>query len=109
MCKIKRQCDECGQEFIAKRADSYYCSTDCRKTFNNRRAMRGAVVYDLLMAMRYERDLAKKLQLTWTVVCRLAEMYRRQDDVEGRKRSWRRASIVMDELGTAINAREGRL
>lgn len=50
-------CQECEAEFNPKRADQHFCSTKCRKDFNNRRAMRGALLYDAVYAWRTERGL----------------------------------------------------
>lgn len=65
-----------------------FCSAECRKMNNNLRAMRGAQLYDLFMAMRYERDLATELGL-WTNACKLAQKWRMEDERQraGRK-SW---------------------
>lgn len=82
------QCAECGATFEAKRDHAAFCSDGCRKAFNNRRMTRGAELYDLFMAVRYERGLAKLLGL-WTVICRAAELWRDEDrgERDGRK-SW---------------------
>ena len=65
------QCAECGTTFEAKRDHAAFCSDACRKAFNNRRMTRGAELYDLFMAVRYERGLAKVMGL-WSVICRAA-------------------------------------
>jgi hypothetical protein len=81
-------CRECGQTFECQRATALYCSAKCRQTFNNRRAMRGAELYDLFMSMRYERERAAQ-QGVWKFMCRMAKSYRANDERErdGRK-SW---------------------
>jgi hypothetical protein len=83
-----RCCAECGQEFTSIRRWAEFCSPACRSAFNNRRNVRGAQVYDLLMALRYERDEATRLGV-WTDLTRLAAHYKLQDEREraGRK-SW---------------------
>lgn len=84
----KRCCSECGTEFVAKRSHAEFCRTACKTAFNNRRFRIGAVFFDLFMAIRYERDLAKALQL-WSVLCRLAEQTRQDDiDKRGGRKSW---------------------
>lgn len=56
--------------------------------FNNRRRDRGAEIYDLLMAMRFEREKGAQSQL-WTVICTRASAFRDSDNNlrDGRK-SW---------------------
>lgn len=81
-------CRECGQQFECQRSTALYCGTKCRSTWNNRRAMRGAEMYDLVMAMRYEREEAKAKGV-WGFLCRMAQNFRQADELEreGRK-SW---------------------
>lgn len=96
-----RICSECGCEFTTATAHGDFCSSPCRKSFNNRRALRGAELYDLFMALRYERELAAKLKV-WKVICRLAAGYRADDIAErdGRK-SWRSIRKVLERhVGT---------
>lgn len=82
MCK----CRECREEFTPKKSSAAFCSTSCRKTWNNRRAMRGAILYDLFMTQRYQRGLAKKIGV-WAVMCRLAMKWHNEDQSNDR-RSW---------------------
>jgi hypothetical protein len=53
MSTFKKTCDECAEEFTSKKREARFCCTACRKTYNNRRAVRGAELYDLMMACRY--------------------------------------------------------
>ncbi|MGI9297796.1 MAG: hypothetical protein ACR2QC_07850 [Gammaproteobacteria bacterium] len=54
----------------------------------NRRRQRGAVLYDMFMTMRFERDKAAQEQL-WSIMCRQAAHWREQDEKEIHKaRSW---------------------
>lgn len=87
-------CAECGQE--APRAASF-CTVSCRTRFNNRRRQRGAELYDLYMAHRFERDLSQQLGL-FQAINRLASDYRAEDKAEraGRK-SWRKPREVLLE------------
>lgn len=97
---LKKICVECGQGFgahprFAQHAE--FCSTKCRREHNNRRMTRGAVVFDLLMAARYERKLANRLKL-WRQLCRLAMDFRREDHAERNSRkSWRDPRTVLAE------------
>jgi len=92
--KTPRVCRECGQSFHAVTA--LFCGRACRLAFNNRRIQRGGELYDLFMAMRYERGLAKALGV-WKMICRMAQMFRAEDmrDRAGRK-SWRDPETVLE-------------
>ncbi|WP_320409406.1 MULTISPECIES: DUF2116 family Zn-ribbon domain-containing protein [unclassified Aureimonas] len=85
-------CAECGE---AAPAAAEFCSPACRHTFNNRRRLRGAELYDLYMAHRFERPLAKVLGLL-QAMNRLASNYRAEDALwrAGRK-SWRAPQDVL--------------
>jgi hypothetical protein len=94
---LQRSCAECGAPFYvsARYAHAQCCSTLCRKSFNNRRMTRGALLYDLFMTSRYERKLAKKLKL-WRMICRLAMDFRREDrDQRAGRKSWGDAREVI--------------
>jgi hypothetical protein len=92
-----RLCRECGTPLdgdATKRKQ--YCGNACRKTFNNRRAERGALMYDLFMAVRYDRSRAADLQL-WSKLCRYAEDCREKDVAERNGRaSYLPAREVLD-------------
>ena len=85
-------CRECG---AGTRGSPTFCSDPCRKAFNNRRLVRGAELYDLLMCWRYERALAARLHV-WRAVCRLLAKYRGEDRAarEGRQ-SWKRPTEIL--------------
>ncbi len=90
MAKIRTcSCQECGEAMQGRNAAKKFCSQTCRLRFNNRRLQRGAELYDLFMAMRYEREDAKQLGV-WGLMCRMAQQMREEDNKEreGRK-SWR--------------------
>jgi len=57
-------CRECGVAFETTRTDAYFCATACRKTWNNRRATRGAQLYDAAMQWRTERGEAGKVAMS---------------------------------------------
>ena len=102
-------CLECGGP---KGSKGEFCSTGCRTTFNNRRKARGAELYDLVMAQRFDRARAAELGV-FQAFCRLASHYR-QDDNASRagRRSWRAPEAVLDERpylkGIETNVRAGR-
>lgn len=84
--KFKIICQECDKAAMATRPETCFCSQACRTSFTNRRRDRGAVLYDLFMAHRYDRDRAKEQEL-FKLMCRAAEDFHRQDKEDGR-RSW---------------------
>lgn len=95
MAKAKRIqpqncCRECGLslEGLGLRQGAVFCKPEHRKAWNNRRMIRGAELYDLVMAIRYERDFASQRNLM-TVMSNLARAYRDADNAlrDGRQ-SW---------------------
>lgn len=85
---FNRTCSECGVTFQGERRHAEFCTGECKTMFNNRRKNRGSIIYDMFMAMRYERDLAKKFG-AWTDMCKLAAHWRREDmEKREARRSW---------------------
>lgn len=86
--KFERYCVECGGRFDAASRKAEFCCSAHRYDYSNRRRSRGSDLYDVFMAMRFERGLAKVYGL-WTLMCRMAEAWRDEDKREraGRK-SW---------------------
>jgi hypothetical protein len=105
-----RTCRECGERFSSKRASGEFCSPLCRRNFGNRRLLRGAAFYDLVMAIRFDRDAAEA-DGAWSLLCRMAAAFRAEDDAEraGRK-SWdstakvraRNLSIIAKLVGVNV-------
>lgn len=66
-------CFECGAAIAPKRIKDArragqapsYCSTACRKAFNNRRAMQGAELLDAFARMRVTRDPEERRYAYW--------------------------------------------
>lgn len=86
--KGQRCCQECGAAFTARRSASLYCSAKCRSDWSNRRNMRGAILYDLKMAERYERTDATEAGLL-AVMNRLCADWRNEDNARrAGRRSW---------------------
>ena len=83
----QRCCLECGKAFTARRKVSLYCSAKCRSDWSNRRNMRGAILYDLKMAERFERDDAKDASVL-SIMNRLCADWRDEDN---RRRSGRKS------------------
>lgn len=88
-------CHECGNPIPAPSKASF-CDKACRNSYDNRRQLRGAKIYDLFMATRYDRLTAKDLGV-WTYLCRMGEDFRDEDvrEREGRP-SWRDPKTVID-------------
>lgn len=103
----RRACQECQNEFSPSRYTSKFCSVKCRKEFNNRRAMRGAILYDAFMGHRYDRKAAADAGMDWKFICRIGEMFHAQDEAEGRV-SARPVKEVMEDYGCQVNARISR-
>lgn len=89
IAKKQCACRECGEGYQrGAAAEKEFCSTPCRQSFNNRRMQRGAQLYDLFMALRFNRPLANTLN-AWSLLCRLASEWRSHDQVEREGReSW---------------------
>lgn len=49
MPRVTRKCLECGETFAPRQYSTDFCAVPCRQKFNNRRATRGAMLYDLMM------------------------------------------------------------
>lgn len=101
-------CRECGATFDATRRARVFCGTLCRMTFNQRRRERGAILYDLFMAQRFERDTATE-KGTWSSMCRIAGAFRDEDTAqrEGRK-SWQSLAASASQT-IALTATKGRV
>lgn len=85
-----RECRECGADLASLnlRKDATFCCAEHRKAWNNRRALRGAELLDLFMAMRYQRaEFADKGM--FASMCNLARAYRDADKaLRGGRKSW---------------------
>ncbi|WP_426315686.1 hypothetical protein ACN9MF_12940 [Methylobacterium fujisawaense] len=88
-------CLECGRPFAAAVSGAEFCGPACRMVFNNRRARRGAELYDLFMALRHDRATATLFKV-WRLLNRLAAIFRDEDRQErdGRK-SWRDPATII--------------
>jgi hypothetical protein len=89
-----KPCAECGNGHPAK---GDFCATACKDAFNNRRKARGAEMYDLYMAHRFERPLATSLGV-FQAINRLASNWRSEDhELRASRKSWRPVRQVMEE------------
>jgi hypothetical protein len=96
-----RCCRECGASYPRGAKPSESCSPVCRRVYNNRRAMRGAEIYDLAMEMRFDRKTAKERK-TFSHLCTLIGRFNEDDKARGR-RSWSSSRRMAN-----INSRVGR-
>lgn len=89
-------CLECGAEY-ERAPNREFCSVKCRKDWNNRRMKRGAELYDLYMAHRFDRANAQALGV-FQAVNRMASNFRAEDAAErAGRRSWRATRAVLEE------------
>ncbi len=97
------ECLECGGEGLQLGVERReFCCPRCRAAWHNRRRDRGAELYDLFMAVRFERGSAKLYGL-WTLMCALASAYRDADTHKrGGRRSWRRISDAVGAIPPAF-------
>lgn len=94
-------CRECGGPILGRRGDAVFCGKPCQLTWHNRRRARGAEFYDLVMAMRYERQEAAR-QGAFAALAQLASSAWESDKAlrPGRK-SWDLAEAML-RIGTTI-------
>lgn len=90
-------CLECGCDIPPGPHDREFCCSAHRTAWNNRRLQRGAALYDLYMAHRFQRVEAQAAGL-FQAINRLASDFRAEDRAlrEGR-RSWRRHDVVLGD------------
>ncbi len=60
-----------------------FIDADARQAWNNRRKVRGAQLYDMFMAYRYQRGVGKTLKL-FSLMCKVAAEWRAEDKANGR-------------------------
>lgn len=78
-------CRECGMRLGSNRKPGIeFCDVKCRIAWRNRRSSRGAELYDLFMAMRYDRGLAKVYGF-WKLMCRMAQAWNDEDKAANRQ------------------------
>src|SRR5260221_2561305 len=72
-------CRECGVRFQAHRPSREFCCMKGRKAFHNRAASRGAEIFHVLMAMRFDRAKATAAG-AYKLLCRMAAAFKAEDD-----------------------------
>jgi len=55
MAIFSKCCADCGASFTSIKPRAEFCGDKCRKTYNNRRAVRGAELYDVAMCWKDAR------------------------------------------------------
>lgn len=105
-----RACLNCGAAYTASQATARFCGKACRDAFDNRRKARGTILYDLLMAHNYERDIARPM-LLWSKMFRAASHWRAEDEAERQGRaSWPEPQIAVQKtphlFATVIRGRK---
>lgn len=102
MADYKRKCVECRSEFRARQYNADFCCTKCRKDFNNRRATRGAALYDLLMIEAVDPKAFEKQRLDGRVSAMVAAFIA-EDAAKQIARSYKRPGDV--QADTLVYAR----
>lgn len=84
-----KTCRECNKPLPTDRRPTIeFCGTPCRVKWRNRRSSRGADLYDLFMALRFDRAAAKELGL-YAEMCKMASEWRKEDKAAGRQSYFR--------------------
>lgn len=91
-----RECQECGMVFKPAVSHARFCSAKCRRQLNNRRATRGAELYDYYMSSRFQR---KTHGGAIAVMNQMASNWRDTDkrDRDGRQ-SWMAPDLSADPV-----------
>lgn len=102
----KVTCKECGEGFTSRQYNADFCGGACRRVFNNRRATRGATLYDLTMLAAAENvEASTKAELLYRATTLVARWHI-EDQRAARKRSTKRLSDVLaDTLYAAHGVR----
>lgn len=91
-----RTCIECGVKFEVHPKAGEFCTKPCRKKFHNRRAKRGAQLYDIFMSMRFARGQHPD---DWTLLCALGARFREADKaLRNGRRSWQAHAKALDRI-----------
>lgn len=98
---ITRECLECGKIFEPRQHNADFCGSVCRKKFNNRRATRGAVLYDLAMVQETYPDTYAKNDLSGKAIA-LVQKWADEDRKAGRKRTHKRVYDVRFDVAALL-------
>src|SRR3546814_16010256 len=78
---VRRVCLECCQTYEVTKGWQRFCSRSCRGTFHRRREKRGAEMYDLVMAWRFDRQDTGPRPLK--LLCDMDATFRDEDTTAG--------------------------
>lgn len=95
-----RTCLECGTPFKSRQYNSEFDTAVCKAQFNNRRASRGTVLYDLLMVAA--TDANRTADFSDRATAYIAEWII-EDEMRGRPRTTKSAqSIHFDTISKKL-------
>lgn len=97
----KHTCIECSGPFESRQYNASFCGDACKRTFNNRRAKRGAILYDLVMIEAFAPSAFEANSLA-NRHAELVAKWRDEDEKAGRKRTWKRAHDVMYDTAAML-------
>lgn len=102
-------CGECATAYKNPNpaVPKYFCSATCRDTWNNRRKLRGALMLDLMMVMRFDRSAAKT-EDAWSTLCRMTADFK-QEDVEANRSSVAPLRIIRERTIRFRSIKGGRV
>lgn len=89
------ECLECGGSYKRRGHNGTFCGGSCRRVFNNRRALRGAVLYDLTMVARYTDDVTGAA--AQNALERIEALMRSWEKEDGQRRRWKPARLVFED------------
>lgn len=98
-----KTCLECGKEHRGRDYRSTFCAGTCRRVFNNRRATRGAALYDLTMIAEYSSEAAvQAVALERTK--KLLAHWKKED---GARRRWKPTRVTFEDLSYLMGEKVG--
>ena len=95
---MSRECLECGGSIPKRKTGkpAEFCSGPCRQSWKNRRMLRGAIIYDLVMDWRFNRGDTGPDALK--LLCKAAATFNHEDKTE---RDGRRSNRRYDDVRLA--------
>ena len=99
---MTKACIECGGSFQPRQYSADFCGAPCRQAFNNRRARRGAILYDLVMIEARQPGAYKTEQLD-AAFKQLVQRFQEED--EGKKRTHKRLHDVKYDIADLLRTR----
>ena len=87
--------------FESRQYNASFCCDACKRAFNNRRAQRGAILYDLVMIEACDPKAFEANKLA-NLRVELVQRWRKEDEAANRKRTWKRANDVMYDTASML-------